>query len=98
MSADNFDPHILGGSLKRGIVAPELLEERANRNFDQRELLLFLHGKKVVEDIHNTLPKYYYKQTSVFGRAIQGAIEGIPRDLFSSSADACQHADQAFCA
>ena len=32
------------GSVKRGIVSPDLLEERAKCNFDQEELRLFLHG------------------------------------------------------
>ena len=32
------------GSVKRGIVSPDLQEERAKCNFDQRELGVFLHG------------------------------------------------------
>lgn len=32
-----FDPKVLGGSIKRRIVNPELLEERAKCNFDQNE-------------------------------------------------------------
>ena len=32
------------GSVKKGIVAPDLLEERAKCAFDQAELRTFLHG------------------------------------------------------
>ena len=32
-----FDPKIMGGSIKRQIVNPDLLEERAKCNFDQEE-------------------------------------------------------------
>ena len=30
-----FDPEVLGGSMKRGIVNPLLIKERAKCNFDQ---------------------------------------------------------------
>ena len=30
----DFDPKVLGGSQKRGIVNPDLLEERAKSNFN----------------------------------------------------------------
>ena len=43
MSAD-FDPKILGGSVKRGIVNPDLIEERNKCNFDQREMAVKLFG------------------------------------------------------
>ena len=39
-----FDPKILGGSVKRGIVNPDLLEERAKCNFDQSELKYYIFG------------------------------------------------------
>ena len=39
MSID-FDPKILGGSVKRGIVNPDLIEERKKCDFDQQELAL----------------------------------------------------------
>ena len=32
------------GSVKRDIVSPDLIDERAKCNFDQEELRLFLHG------------------------------------------------------
>ncbi len=32
------------GSVRRDIVSPDLLEERAKCNFDQAELQTFLHG------------------------------------------------------
>ena len=34
----DFDPAILGGSVKRGIVNPDLQEERNNIKFDMNEL------------------------------------------------------------
>lgn len=34
MSEQDFDPKVLGGSIKRGIVNPELIEERKNLNFN----------------------------------------------------------------
>ena len=32
-----FDPKVMGGSIKRRIVNPDLLEERAKCNFDREE-------------------------------------------------------------
>ena len=32
------------GSVKRGVVSPDLLEERAKCNFDKQELRTFVHG------------------------------------------------------
>ena len=46
-----FDSKILGGSVKRGIVNPDLLEEREKCDFDQRELTLSIFGKENVEYI-----------------------------------------------
>ena len=34
------------GSVKRGVVSPDLLEERAKCAFDQDELRVFLHGSQ----------------------------------------------------
>lgn len=34
------------GSVKRGVVSPDLLEERAKCAFDQEELRVFLHGSQ----------------------------------------------------
>ena len=42
----DFDQKALGGSVKRGIVNPDLLEERAKCDFNQRELVLFLFGQE----------------------------------------------------
>ena len=33
-----------GGSFNKGVVAPELIEERAKCQFNQEELRVFLHG------------------------------------------------------
>ena len=48
---DNFDPKVLGGSVKRGIVNPDLAEERAKCDFDQGELRHFLFGQKLIDFI-----------------------------------------------
>ena len=47
----DFDPQVLGGRVKRGIVNPDLLEERAKCNFDQRELCNYMFGKELVDYI-----------------------------------------------
>ena len=39
-----FDPKVLGGSVKRKIVNPDLLEERNKCNFDQKEMALLIIG------------------------------------------------------
>ena len=52
----DFNPKVLGGSVKRGIVNPDLLEERAKCDFDQREMIHFLFGAenvKYVETLHD---------------------------------------------
>ena len=45
----SFDPAILGGSIKRGIVNPDLAEERENIKFDVRELEKFILGPEAYE-------------------------------------------------
>jgi len=55
MSVDNFDPKVLGGSIQRGIVNPDLLEERAKCTFDQKELTLFLHGQKMIDEMDDVV-------------------------------------------
>ena len=50
---DTFDTEILGGSIKRGIVNPNLIEERKNKNFDAEEAFVFLVG----EDVRNQVKK-----------------------------------------
>ena len=49
--ADNFDPRVLGGSVKRGIVNPDLVEERKKCNFDQNELTMYLFGQDEMNNI-----------------------------------------------
>ena len=44
MSTGEFDTQLLGGSIKRDIVNPDLIEERNKLTFDQKELELFLLG------------------------------------------------------
>lgn len=44
MSKDDFDVALLGGSIKRDIVNPDLIEERRKLTFDQKELELFMFG------------------------------------------------------
>jgi len=50
-SADNFDPRILGGSIKRNIVNPDLEEERKNCNFNKSELADYILGEDVHQEI-----------------------------------------------
>ena len=60
-NADDFDPGVLGGSVKRGIVNPDLLEERAKCNFDQREMANYLFKADLVlqvEKINNWIVKH----------------------------------------
>ncbi len=49
---DDFDPKVLGGSIKRGIVNPDLLEERAKRTFEAAELEEFYFGSRARDFIH----------------------------------------------
>ena len=61
MSSSDFDPQVLGGSVKRGIVNPDLLEERAKCNFDQKELVEFMFGQELVEyvkKLHDYIAKH----------------------------------------
>ena len=44
----DFDPNVLGGSVKRGIVNPDLLEEREKVDFDQREMVNYLFTPELV--------------------------------------------------
>lgn len=39
---DNWDAERLGGSIKRNIVNPDLIEERKNCAFDKEEILDFM--------------------------------------------------------
>ena len=43
------------GSVKRGIVASELQEERAKCSFDQSELQVFLHGGQDKFNVHKDI-------------------------------------------
>lgn len=51
---DNFDPKVLGGSVKRGITNPDLIEERAKCDFDTREMVITLFGQELVDYIEDT--------------------------------------------
>lgn len=51
MSSAEFDTALLGGSIKRDIVNPDLLEERQKLTFDQKELELFIYGEQMVKDM-----------------------------------------------
>jgi len=67
-SRDNFDPKILGGSVKRGIVNPDLLEERAKCNFNQREMVLFLFDEQpteYIEKINKMIVEHPELQTGI---------------------------------
>ena len=45
-----FDPAVLGGSIKRKIVNPLLLEERAKCNFDRNEAFCAYYSKEVRDE------------------------------------------------
>ena len=46
-----YDPKVLGGSIKRNIVNPDLVEERKKTAFDKLELSSFMLGEEVLEEI-----------------------------------------------
>ena len=48
----NWDTTKLGGSIKRNIINPDLLEERKKCNFDKIELANFVHGEEVVNEMN----------------------------------------------
>ena len=57
---DNFDSKVLGGSAKRGIVNPDLEEERKKCDFDQEEMRNYLFGSELVamiESVHDWVEK-----------------------------------------
>ena len=43
----DWNAKLLGGSVKRGIVNPDLLEEQKKCNFDKEELARFIFGQDV---------------------------------------------------
>ena len=63
MSNTEWDSAKLGGSMKRNIVNPDLIEERAKCAFDQKELVLFTIGEfryqktSEVEKLFNEYPQ-----------------------------------------
>jgi hypothetical protein len=46
-----FDPKVLGGSIKRNIVNPDLVDERKKTAFDKIEFASFMIGEEVLEEI-----------------------------------------------
>lgn len=53
---NDFDPKILGGSVKRKIVNPDLQEERDKCDFDQQEMADFIFGPEVVRFVKKMHP------------------------------------------
>jgi acyl-CoA oxidase len=51
-SSSNWDAVKFGGSEKRKIVNPDLIEERAKCNFDKTELVNFVIGEEVLEEFN----------------------------------------------
>ena len=51
MVDDKFDPAVMGGSVKRGIVNPDLAEERARCDFDQVLFAKALWGQEMLDHI-----------------------------------------------
>ena len=52
---ENFDPKILGGSVKRNIVNPDLIEERAKCSFDKQELASFMYSEESLKELQEIL-------------------------------------------
>jgi hypothetical protein len=48
----DWDTTKLGGSIKRDIINPDLLEEQKKCNFDKIELANFVHGEEVVNEMN----------------------------------------------
>ena len=46
-----FDAKVLGGSIKRNIVNPDLVGERKKTAFDKIEFASFMIGEEVLEEI-----------------------------------------------
>ena len=46
-----FDPQVMGGSIKRRIVNPDLLEERAKCNFDRDEAKKVMYQAEMLAEI-----------------------------------------------
>ena len=51
MSQNDFDSKLLGGSIKRDIVNPDLIEERAKLTFDQKEIETFILGEHMINEV-----------------------------------------------
>jgi acyl-CoA oxidase len=93
MSADNknWDTSLLAGSVKRNIVNPDITEERAKCNFDQKEIASFVIGDQTLSEMklireatkddpafHDDL--HYYElsreeQMSIWWRRVKAAYE-----------------------
>ena len=58
MSNQEWDAAKLGGSMKRGIVNPDLLEERAKKAFDVEELVRFSMGEPLYNKVLEVLELY----------------------------------------
>ena len=51
MTSD-WDTSKLGGSIKRNIINPDLLEEQQKRNFDPKEFANFVLGENIVDEMN----------------------------------------------
>ena len=51
MSSETWNTALLGGSIKRKIVNPDLIEERAKCNFNQQELAEFVAGRDNLDEM-----------------------------------------------
>lgn len=63
-----FDPKVMGGSIKRKIVNPALMEERAKCDFDKEEAftVLFSADERAEFDTFHKLIKKYPEMASTF--------------------------------
>jgi len=51
LKKEEFDPKVLGGSIKRNIVNPDLVEERKKTAFNKTEFSSFMLGAEVLEEV-----------------------------------------------
>ena len=63
-----FDPNVMGGSIKRKIVNPALVEERAKCTFDKKEAyeMYFSAEDRAEFDLADRLLKKYPQMAATF--------------------------------
>ena len=65
--SQEFDPKVLGGSIKRKIVNPDLAEERAKCNFDKEQAFLLFYDEETrfeFDFVFRLIKKYPHAATN----------------------------------